>query len=139
MLNHPDFRVIDIPGFDPATNITYTFNNSITPFDAIWADGNNDSHVAFEGANFMMSEISPATLFVQDKVVLSGDAKIYEARERVRLGRNITDAFPVGDVVFRAGSEVLVRAGTEIIQEVEGFEVEVGAEVEFRIEFYECQ
>ena len=151
----PFFNVSGIEGFGTVlnwnlnngmvmNNIAYTFNNDITEFDAIYADDDNDAHVTGIEINwtdkargFFLSEVSPDRLPLQDKTVTGTERKIYEAQTSVTLGREHSPAFPVGDVTFESGSQVVVRASNEIVWE-NGFEAEAGSNVDFRIEFYEC-
>ncbi len=116
-------------------NTGYTHSNAISEFDAVWADAANDYHATLEGVNFLLQEISPSTLVIQNRII--NDAKIFEAEDVVIIGENESAAFPVGNVVFENGSNVTVRSDEEIIWR-DGFEIEAGANANFLIEYYNC-
>jgi hypothetical protein len=141
--NDPFFNVAaNIPGFgNTMPNVGYTFDNNITAFDAIWANDVNYYHALLDEpglSDFIISETSPANLVLQNKTVSNGQAKIYEASNSVILGREESPAFPVGNVVFESGSDVVIRAGNEIRWR-NGFEAVSGSNVDARIDFYDCR
>jgi pectin methylesterase-like acyl-CoA thioesterase len=86
--------------------------------------------------SFILNEISPDNLFIQNKVV--NDGKTYEARTSVTLGRDVTNAYPEGDVDFIPGANVTVRAGKKIIL-APGFKTLPGVNASFRIEPFVCE
>lgn len=122
----------------------YVLNSNITPFDAIFAPDNNTEHIRVPGtfdsktghtiSTFFKSEISPDNLFIQNQNI--GGTKMFEARNTITAGKNVTNMFPEGDVVV-SGSNVIFRAGKEITLE-DGFETSPGTGFETVIEPFPC-
>jgi hypothetical protein len=102
----------------------YPHDKNFTPFDAIYWHNRNSQHAFmdfgkdgndFSQPKFMMEEISPDNLFVQNRTFPAGYKNTFEARGYIALGRNV-DQVPTrsqqGDVIFASNNEVTFSVGT---------------------------
>ncbi len=119
----------------------YTHNESITEFDAIYADNLNTYHLESTPyiRNRIMEEISPQDIYLQNAIVASG-TKIIEARHTITSGTDIdpvscrqnTGGYEVsgsGEVIFRAGDAITLK---------DGFRAKSGSEFRAYIQAFSC-
>jgi len=150
---NPYFNVTTINGFDNTNipmnvnvngnivqavseDVAYTHTNGISPFDAIWADNENDEHADLEGSfNFILQEAAPNILVVQDRVV--NDNTTFEAQQAVVIGDNVSPSHSIGPVVFQNGANIGIQGGQQIFLEGE-VAFRAGSEIEIGIGNYDC-
>ncbi len=102
----------------------YPHDKSFTPFDAIYWHNRNSQHAYmdfgengadFSQPKFMMEEISPDNLFIQNRPFPDGYKNTFEARGYIAVGKNV-DQVPsrslIGDVVLASNSDVTFSVGT---------------------------
>ena len=135
----------------PNDNIAYITNHNISPFDVIMGPstgsgysgyGNTDinanqQHVEIsqENIEWFVDEISPNNLFLQNQTIT--DANVFEARNTITTGSNVTNTIPVGDFVTNSGSVVDMHAG-QSIDVKDGTWFKAGSDVHLYIEDFPC-
>jgi hypothetical protein len=102
----------------------YPHDKSFTPFDAIYWHDRNSAHAHMDFGNnnqnfaqpsFMMEEISPDNLFIQNRVFPTGYKNTFEARGYVAIGKNVdlvANRTLQGDVLLASNSDVTFSVGT---------------------------
>lgn len=98
------------------------FNSPKSPFHAIYAPMSPDANyehitVNDENVGWIMNEISPPDLYLQNKDLYSNNPVNgygYEARHDIIMGYNVTNSEQPGDFIAENNSTVNVRAGNEI-------------------------
>ena len=115
----------------------YINNQSVTPFDAIYAPIHNQGHVQVtpDNAGWMRNEISSFDLFLQNQTIETN--ALFEARNIITMGRDITTTIPVGNFVVTSTASVTIHAGEQIIIE-DGTLFENGSDALLYVEPYGC-
>lgn len=124
----PTVGALDINSTDWFANVAakgqYPHDKNFSPFDAIYWHDRNSSHAHMDFGNdnrnynqpsFMMEEISPDNLFIQNRAFPVGYKNTFEARGYVAIGRNvdlINNRTPQGDVLLASNSDVTFSVGT---------------------------
>lgn len=143
----PTVSALDLNDHNWNTNVSnignYPHNKLKTPFDAVYWSQQNHFHAQFptddgndgevEMSKFAFSELSPAQLFVQNRVFESGYTNTFEARDDITVGKNV-DLVPSrtqqGEVLMKSGVDITfsIESDEELIFE-DGVDIEIGAEI----------
>lgn len=127
----------------PHPNIAYIKDHNITPFDVIYAPNTNQQHVEItdDNINFIMNEVSPFDLYLQNEYYpmagLTNEEDVFEARNNITAGKNVTNKTAQGDFVIDAGADITFRAGDKIILK-DGFKAKNGCKFRAYIDPFDC-
>ncbi|MCX7728865.1 MAG: T9SS type A sorting domain-containing protein [Bacteroidia bacterium] len=131
--------------FLPNSNILYLKNPNYTTtlFNILYAPDDNQQHVEItdDNINFIMNEISPFDLYLQNEVYpnpnFSNEEDVFEARNTITAGKNVTSKTSVGDFVVNPGADITFRAGDKIVLK-DGFKAKEGSHFRAYIDPFPC-
>jgi len=123
-----------------AENTAYTHSNPISPFAAIWANEMNDFHGDLDDGNaFILQEVAPNTLVVQNRIINGNNNVTFQAKDAVIIGNNESPAFAPGPVIIQNGANVAVIATNGTVLMNPGLTITAGAEVVISIDELNCE
>ncbi len=108
------------PHNSPSINIPNVISSKeITPFDALFATKQNERHLdnpPQELANFLLSEITPKDLIIQNRTISATKGKYahFESRNSIRVVTDESTRTPEGQFILENGTDVLLGAGNHI-------------------------
>ncbi len=121
-----------------------------TPFDVVYAPVDNLEHVTVndENVGWVMNEVSPPNLFLQNKSIVSNSPMLgygYEARNNITIGYNVdpvTNRQLSGNFNVENNATVSMRAGNEIHlvggPDINGVWFKKGSDVHLFIQPFQC-
>ena len=120
----PTLSALDINGYDWQRDLSqignYPHNRNITPFDAIYWHSKNSSHAYMDSDNsfampsFLLEEVSPDNLYIQNRTFPPGYRNTFEARGFIAIGKNVDQVAGrtlEGPVIANAAADIVFSVG----------------------------
>lgn len=116
----PNQKDVDLEKGYPHNSPYYDSLNPITPFDAVFASEQAEFHVgniSTRIVDFILSEVSPDRLFVQNRALNSfgNYSAKYESRKNATFGKRVSSNSIKGEIVVDSLKSLSVRAKKQII------------------------